>query len=487
MFLTLFLLLFIFHAKTLRRKEIMAKENKNQRQNNRGLKNLIPAVLILIIFAGIPMFFLNFQAKRSGMTWGGVIHRILNKSGEKDNVSGVTPDKTSTNNIKFLDPKLIGDSFIEPPLISNIAVADLDKDGLLDVIVCDCRSNTVSWIRQFPAGVYTETVLADNLVAPAHVQVVDFDKDGDNDIMVAVLGLLFPSNDKIGSVVILENDGSNHFIKHVVAEKIARVSDVRAGDLDGDGDMDLAVAQFGYDDGETQWIENLGNWNFKRHSLQHLSGPINVEIVDIDKDGDLDIISLVSQEWEEIYCFINDGKGNFQSKLIFGSSNEDFGSSGIYICDLDKDGDQDILYTNGDAFDYIPPQGRPWHGLQWFENKGNLNFEYHRICNFVGAYNARPFDIDGDGDLDLFAVSAFNLWDKPESESFIWLENDGKMQFTKHTITNNPTHLITLELGDFNKDGLMDMVTGGMHAYPPYDRMSRVALWINNGKLSAKK
>ena len=305
--------------------------------------------------------------------------------------------------------------------------------------------------------------------------------------MVAVLGLLFPSNDKIGSVVILENDGKNNFKKHEVADKIARVSDVRAGDLDGDDDMDLAVGQFGYDDGETRWIENLGNWEFKSHNLQHLSGPVNVEIVDIDKDGDLDIISLVSQEWEEIYAFINDGEGNFQTRLLFGSSNEDFGSSGIFMCDLDQDGDQDILYTNGDAFDYIPPQGRPWHGVQWLENKGNLAFEFHRICNFTGAYNARPVDIDGDGDLDLFAVSAFNLWDKQESMSFIWLENDGKQQFTRHDITNNPTHLITLELGDFNNDGLMDMVTGGMHAYPPYDRMSRIALWMNNGKLSGKK
>ena len=118
------------------------------------------------------------------------------------------------------------------------------------------------------------------------------------------------------------------FIKHVVVDKIARVSDVRAGDMDGDGDMDLAVAQFGYDDGETRWIENLGNWNFKSHILQNLSGPINVKLDDIDNDNDLDIISLVSQEWEEIYCLLTMEK-EISNPNYYGSSNQDFGSSGI--------------------------------------------------------------------------------------------------------------------------------------------------------------
>jgi hypothetical protein len=457
---------------------------QEKKRNNR-LKNLIPVALIVILIAGTTMFFLNFQAKRSGMTWGAVIHRIMNKTGENQQKTGIQPANAGEK-ISFLDPMTVGDKFIEPPLISNVAVTDLDNDSLPDIIVCDCRNNTVSWIRQYPAGTYTETVLASDLIAPAHAEILDFDNDGDPDIMVAVLGLLFPSNDKIGSVVVLENDGESHFTKHVIIEKIARVSDVRAGDLDGDGDMDLAAAQFGYDDGETRWVENLGNWKFESHILQHLSGPINVELIDLDKDGDLDIISLVSQEWEEIYLFENLGKGNFQPILLFGAKNEDYGSSGISMADLDKDGDHDILYTNGDAFDYIPPQGKPWHGVQWLENKGSLTFEFHRLYSFIGAYNARPSDLDGDGDLDLYAISAFNLWSKPESMSMIWLENDGKQQFISHDVTNTPTHLITLELGDFNKDGLMDVVTGGMHAYPPYDRMSRVVVWINNGKITGR-
>lgn len=465
----------------------MATVKEEKKKPKKSSKNYIILIVILIIIVGIPILLVNYQSRKSGMSMGKVLERKTSRTSTTETLPG---EKLNANvpggKIDFLSHKPIGQTFTEPPMVSNLTVADLDGDGLLDVVVCDAKNNGVSWIRQFPEGVYIETVLAKDLIGPAHVQVIDFDKDGDKDIMVAVLGNLFPSNDKIGSVVILENDGKCNFKEHVVAEKIARVSDVRAGDLDGDGDMDLAVCQFGYDDGETRWIENLGNWKFKSHILQSLSGPINIEIVDMNGDGFPDIVTVVSQEWEEIYCFINDGKGNFKPKLLWGSNNEDFGSSGISICDLNKDGKPDILYTNGDAFDYIPPVPRPWHGVQWLENKGDLNFEYHRICDFHGSFSARATDIDKDGDLDVFVVSAFNLWDNPESQSFIWLENDGKMQFTKHDIASSPTHQITLEPGDFNNDGLTDFVTGGMHAYPPFDRMGRITLWMNNGALAKK-
>lgn len=460
---------------------------KKKKKSSSRIKNLLTLFIILAIVVGVPYLILNYQAGKSGMSMREVVQRKMLRGegkGQEETPANATVEGAK---IDFLVHQDIGMEFSENPMISNLLVEDFDEDGLLDVILCDALDNFVSWIRQYPAGTYTEHILAEDILAPAHVHVSDFDGDGDKDLLVAVLGLIYPSNDKIGSIVLLENDGEFNFTRINIIERIARVSDVRAGDLDGDGDMDLAAAQFGYDDGETRWMENLGNGEFKTHMLQNLSGPINVEIVDIDEDGDLDLISLVSQEWEEIYCYVNDGTGNFQMKLLWGSDNEDFGSSGIYLYDLNQDGRLDILYANGDAFDYIPPEGRPWHGLQWFENKGDLNFQYHRLCDLVGAYSLRPADADQDGDLDLFAVSAFNKWEDPGAQSFIWLENTGDMQYIRRDISNDPSHLIVMEPGDFNGDGLVDFVTGGMYPYPPYDRMSRVGLWTNDGSLLAEK
>jgi hypothetical protein len=262
-------------------------------------------------------------------------------------------------------------------------------------------------------------------------------------------------------------------------DRVARVTDVRGGDLDGDGDLDLAVGQFGYDDGEIRWMENLGGWRFKSHILLSLSGTIHTPVSDMDGDGDLDIVALVSQEWEEVYIFRNDGGGRFTPQLIYGSTNEDFGSSGISLADLDQDGDQDVLYTNGDAFDYVPPGPRPWHGVQWLENLGGLEFRYHRLGDFAGAYSPQAADMDGDGDLDVIAVSGFNDWKSPRARSLVLFENRGNGSFQRRDLASSPTHLLVVDAADMDQDGRPDLVTGGMYTYPPYDRTSRVTLWLN--------
>lgn len=443
---------------------------------------MISLLLLLSVLIGVPLGLIGYEARRTGQPFGEYLARTLSRMGNKSahDIPSFSQKPLSGPKIDFLKKIPLGDPFRDTkPWITNLAIVDLDKDGLKDVVACDAKLNQVCWIRQGPAGTYTETKIGSQVRSPAHVTPCDIDGDGDLDLLIASMGMIFPNNDKIGSVVALENIGGGQFKNRVLAENIARVTDVEPGDFNRDGLIDLAVGQFGYDDGEIRWMENKGNWQFESHILMKISGTINTLVADMDGDGDLDIVALVSQEWEEIYVFENDGRGNFKPRKIYGSTNEDFGSSGISLVDMDKDGDLDILYTNGDAFDYIPPGPRPWHGVQWLENKGNLKFEYHRIGDFPGAYSARAVDVDHDGDLDIVTVSCFNKWDDPKAQSMIWFENNGRMNFTHHDITSNPTHLLILECADMDGDGWVDFVTGGMYTYPPYDRMSRVTLWKN--------
>ena len=331
-------------------------------------KSTVGSLLALfVVLVGIPTGLLALQAKRTGQPFGAYVKRALGRMGGEEAREVPLPAAGTARGkrLEFLEKRTIGEPVGDTrPWITHVAVVDLDQDGLKDVVVCDAKANRVCWIAQSPKDTYTERDIGDEVRGPAHVTPCDIDQDGDLDLLVAKMGTIFPNNDKIGSVVILENDGNQGFTNRVLADGIARVTDIQPGDFDGDGDLDLAVGQFGYDDGEIRWMENLGgDWQFESHILLSLSGTIHTPVADIDKDGDLDIVALVSQEWEEIYVFENDGHAQFKTNMIYGSTNEDFGSSGISLVDFDGDGDEDILFTNGDAFDYIPPGPRPWHGV----------------------------------------------------------------------------------------------------------------------------
>ena len=445
-----------------------------------------PLFLLPAIFIGIPLALLAYESHRTGLPVADIVKRISRHSRE------VTEHAVPTSNpkgeaIHFMHPRAIGDTPDEKATIAHVVIADLDQDGLKDVLFCDVLHRAIKWIRQSPRDAYTETRIGEEIAGPAHVEVADLDLDGDMDVMVAAMGMILPNNDKIGKVILLENDGHQNFKTHVVAEKIARVTDVQSADLDGDGDIDLAVGQFGYDQGEIRWMRNVGNWNYESTILLSLSGTIHTPITDLDGDGDLDIVALVSQEWEEVYGFENDGKGNFKPHLIYGVADDDYGSSGIGIGDVDADGDTDIIWANGDAFvatDYRP---LPSHGVQWLENLGGMRFAFHRLGDFPGAYDPLAADLDGDGDLDIVSVSAFNYWERPEARSMMWWQNLGGGRWIGRDLAESPTHLLTLDAADMNGDGRVDLVTGSMNLYPPFDRIARITLWINEWKGETQK
>ncbi len=369
----------------------------------------------------------------------------------------------------------------EHPLIAHVLPRDVDGDGVMDVLACDVARQQVVLLRQESGGRFTERAIGGPVPAPVHLDAADMDGDGDLDIVVSDMGVMLPSNESIGRVLVLEQQPDLDFEPHVLVDGIHRVTDARAGDLDGDGDLDLAVSQFGYVEGEVRWMENLGNWTFRSHHLMDRSGAIHGPLADLDADGDLDIVVLFSQEWETVQAFINDGHGTFTPIVLHDVADPDFSSSGIDVGDIDGDGDVDIAWANGDAFVSVGYRPLPSHGVQWLENLGDHQFAFHRLGHFDGAYGPTIVDLDGDGDMDIAAVSEFARWAEGSPPALRWWAQDEQGRFAAADLDTDPTHLVTLAAADLNADGRSDLIAGGMALYPPMDRVQRIAWWRNEG------
>ena len=376
------------------------------------------------------------------------------------------------------------------PQVANVNFVDLDQDGKMDVLAADMQYHLLAWLHH-EHGRGMETPLAgggnvEGFKAPCRTEAFDYDGDGDLDIVVAILGQLPPTDLMLGHVVLLINDGEQKFEPITLLKETARVADVRPADLDGDGDWDFAIAMFGMSEtGQVAWLEQVRLGEFQLNPLSERNGCSHIPIGDLNDDGLPDLVATVTQEFEELVAFINMGGGTFERKVLFEALNPGFGTSGIELVDLDRDDDLDILFTNGDGFDNA--DAKPYHGVQWLENVGEFQFEYHELTRFYGAYSANAGDLDLDGDMDIVVASCFmssshKYWKDLPRQGMIWLENDGAMRFTRHAITDYPAHVVSTDLDDMTGDGKPDIIAGGMNVFPPFPPphlMSRVTLWIN--------
>lgn len=131
------------------------------------------------------------------------------------------------------------------------------------------------------------------------------------------------------------------------------MADVQAADFDGDGDLDLVVAAFGWREvGSILLLENrTRDWaapTFVPRRIDPRVGAIHVPVADLDRDGRPDFVALISQHHETIVAFLNAGGGRFRPQVIYAAPHPGWGSSGIHLVDMDRDGDLDVLLAHGD-------------------------------------------------------------------------------------------------------------------------------------------
>jgi len=231
------------------------------------------------------------------------------------------------------------------------------------------------------------------------------------------------------------------FGEEQVIEQESGFVHVHTGDLDGDGDEDVVACRFS----TLLWYENDGLGDFiNTQVIVNGEGSMqSIYITDLDGDNDLDILTESNQSYgenDQIVWFMNDGLGNFSSKIIV-TDQIDAGHC-VFASDLDGDGDNDVLSAS--VYD---------DKIAWYENDGNGNFSAQQIISSTteGASTVYASDIDGDGDNDIIAGGA---WDNTLS----WYENiDGIGTFGTENLISTTVDLIqfayTADLdGDFDQD-----------------------------------
>jgi len=352
-----------------------------------------------------------------------------------------------------------------PPLlaISHVRALDLAGDGKIEVVGSDMRQGfLVAGRAGDPAG---RLRILGQAVNPSNFQIGDLDGDHRPDLFVADLGSFQPEDHTRGAVMWLRRTATGYSPFRL--EGWPRVADVEPADMNGDGKPDLVVAAFGWRKvGSLSVLENrttdYAHPSFVTHVIDPRPGSIHAIPVDMNRDGKLDIVALFSQQFEQVVVYTNTGNFTFAPTSIYTAPHPNWGSTGIQVVDLDGDGDLDVLMTHGDTFD--DQILKPYHGIQWLENKGDGTFVEHPIAEMPGVMRALAGDLDGDGDLDIVACALVaqpvDARDQPGTPSLVWLEQTSKGVFVKHTLESKPPRHATLDLADVNGDGALDIVVG---------------------------
>ena len=390
-------------------------------------------------------------------------------------------------------------------MVSNVRFFDLDGDGKLEVVVCDMgRGSVFLGDPRHPEQGLRQIAVLNN---PAHAEMVDLDKDGKQDLLIADLGEYLPSDHEKGSIVWLRQVGPLQFESHPLIEHIPRNADVQAADFDGDGDLDLIVASYGFRKvGGTFYYENqTTDWKspkFVEYTVDARPGAIHVPIADLNGDGRPDFVALVAQQYEHVVAYFNRGPGRgFRAETIFRGPTPVWGSSGIQLVDLDKDGKLDVLMTNGDTLDDFTI--RPFHGVRWLQNLGSFPFAQHDLAAMPGVHRALAADLDGDGDLDVVACAFLPSSQNPQFQnlerqgnladltSVGWLEQTSPGQFRLHSLERGKLTHVTLDVADYDGDGDLDILVGNFAGFTfakadtGYKADSWVELWENQAKQPA--
>lgn len=389
--------------------------------------------------------------------------------------------------------------------IADLDLADFDNDGDIDYLVSSTASagsdtdGELVWFQRQSDGTYIKWTVetdADFVMA----DIADFNGDGLPDI--TAVGLI-SSNDDVRVYI---NQG-NLFFNKITPAKDGIYGSVDAGDIDNDGDIDIAVGGSGLNqnnDGARLLINN-GNASFTVGTELHCYGDSYndcggnkaMKIDDINGDGIKDILAFSLTGSGGLYWL--NGANGYDQLLLDDDNDIDLGGDFV-VFDVDGNGKKDIvrqcirknrvsiLYQfgnmsfqreyieikwdnagnpaakmdvgdldgDGDLDLVFPEQGNVDGDISWYENI-NGKLKKHQIYGELwGARIPKFADIDNDGDADIVAtMSSGDNWDT--DDEVVLYENLGKNNFLYWRLNDSLDYPADVEIVDIDGDNDLDI------------------------------
>ena len=370
-------------------------------------------------------------------------------------------------------PFTISGSFPVSSGAGAVVTGDFNSDGKVDLVVASRANDVVSLLLGNGAGSFGAPTTFTVGNGPVDLTAGDFYKDGMTDLAVANEG-------PPGTVSILlgTDTGSIFDPKTDYGVGSTTTRSVAAGDLDNDTILDLATANYTLYDTESEYVSILlgtGDGSFAAATNTY-AGPTPgwVEMGDLDGDYDLDLI--VANVFDNtVSILLGAGNGSFGSPTDFAAGPYPVS---LALGDVDGDGDLDIAIAN-DSTDYVTILLGDGHG-SFAAGAKPVAGQYPRSVSMS--------DFDGDGNLDLLVGRQFNSNDGDNGSNAIsLLLGDGTGSFGSPvtifslSISTGAIHVPYMAIDDFNGDQKPDIAvadTSDNHVTILLNNPVRAMPWI---------